>query len=108
MRVFRRIVTNAGAAPGYNRTRDGREIRHVAKAPATVVVDDEAYQRRVLAEFLAGNGLRPTAVASGADLKRLAQQSMPDVALLDLHLGEPENGFDQPICSKSSQLSPST
>jgi DNA-binding response OmpR family regulator len=66
----------------------------LADAPAIVIVDDEAYQRRVLTEFLAHNGLRPTAVASGADLKRLVQQSMPDVVLLDLNLGEPENGFD--------------
>ena len=63
-------------------------------APAIVVVDDEAFQRQVLVEFLARNGLRPTALASGAELKRLAQQSMPDVVLLDVHLGEAENGFD--------------
>ena len=62
--------------------------------PAIVVLDDEAYQRRVIAEFLARHGLRPTALASGAELKRLAQQSMPDVVLLDVHLGDAENGFD--------------
>jgi DNA-binding response OmpR family regulator len=66
----------------------------MAEAPAIVAVDDEAYQRRVLVEFLARNGLRATALASGAELKRLAQQSMPDLVLLDLYLGEAENGFD--------------
>lgn len=66
----------------------------MAAAPAIVVVDDEVYQRQVIAEFLARNGLRPTALASGAELKRLAQQSMPHVVLLDVHLGEAENGFD--------------
>jgi DNA-binding response OmpR family regulator len=66
----------------------------MAEAPAIVAVDDEAYQRRVLVEFLARNGLRATALASGAELKRLAEQSMPDLVLLDLHLGEAENGFD--------------
>ena len=64
------------------------------EAPAIVVVDDEAYQRQVLAEFLARNGLRPTTLAAGSELKRLAQQSMPDVVLLDVRLGEAENGFD--------------
>jgi DNA-binding NtrC family response regulator len=32
----------------------------MAEAPAIVAVDDEAYQRRVLVEFLARNGLRAT------------------------------------------------
>jgi hypothetical protein len=41
----------------------------MAEAPAIVAVDDEAYQRRVLVEFLARNGLRATALASGAELK---------------------------------------
>jgi DNA-binding response OmpR family regulator len=66
----------------------------MAQPPAIVVVDDDAYQRRVLVDFLAHNGLRPTALASGAELKRLAQHSMPDLAVLDVHLGEAENGFD--------------
>jgi len=66
----------------------------MAVAPTIVVVDDEAYQRQVIVEFLGRNGLRPTALASGAELKRLAQQSMPHVVLLDVYLGEAENGFD--------------
>src|SRR5215469_15177451 len=66
----------------------------MAGAPAIVVLDDEAYQRQVIVEFLARNGLRPTALATSGELKRLAQQAMPDVVLLDVHLGEAENGFD--------------
>src|SRR5215207_8974243 len=62
--------------------------------PAIAVVEDEAYQRQIIVEFLGRHGLRPTALASGAELKRLAQQSMPDVVLLDVHLGDAENGFD--------------
>ena len=62
--------------------------------PAIVVFDDEAYQRQVTTEFLSRNGLRPTALATTAELKRLAQHAMPDVVLLDVHLGEAENGFD--------------
>ena len=58
-----------------------------------VLVEDEAFQREVIAECLAKHGLRPTALSSGAELKRLAQYSMPDIALLDVHLNEPEDGF---------------
>jgi DNA-binding response OmpR family regulator len=58
-----------------------------------VLVEDEAFQREVIAECLAQHGLRPTALSSGAELKRLAQYSMPDIALLDVHLNEPEDGF---------------
>jgi len=66
----------------------------MTEGPAIIVLDDEAYQRQVIVEFLARNGLRPTAVATGTDLKRLVQQSMPHVVLLDVRLGEVENGFD--------------
>lgn len=58
-----------------------------------VLVEDEAFQRQVVTEFLGRNGLRVTALASAADLKRSAQQSMPDLAILDVHLGEVEDGF---------------
>ncbi len=62
--------------------------------PAKIIlVEDEAFQRQVVTEFLGKNGLRVTALASGADLKRVAQSSLPDLAILDVHLGEPEDGF---------------
>jgi DNA-binding response OmpR family regulator len=63
-------------------------------SPAKIVlVEDEAFQRQVIAECLAQHGLRPTTFASGSELKRLAQHAMPDVALLDVNLNEPEDGF---------------
>ena len=58
-----------------------------------VLVEDEAFQRQIVAEFLGKNGLRITPLASGADLKRAVQQGMPDLAILDVHLGEVEDGF---------------
>lgn len=58
-----------------------------------VLVEDEPFQRQVIAECLAEHGLRPTALRSGEELKRLAQHAMPDLVLLDVHLNEPEDGF---------------
>src|SRR6185437_9217963 len=58
-----------------------------------MLVEDEDFQRQVVTDYLTQNGLRPIALASGAELKRLAQQSMPDLALLDVNLGEAEDGF---------------
>jgi DNA-binding response OmpR family regulator len=58
-----------------------------------VLVEDEAFQRQVIAECLAQHGLRATSLASGGELKRLAHRAMPDLVLLDLHLNEPEDGF---------------
>ena len=58
-----------------------------------VLVEDEAFQRQAIAECLAQHDLRPTTFASGAELKRLALGAMPDLALLDVHLGEAEDGF---------------
>ncbi len=62
--------------------------------PAKIVlVEDEAFQRQAIAECLAQRGLRPTTFASSAELKHLAQHAMPDLALLDVNLGEAEDGF---------------
>jgi DNA-binding response OmpR family regulator len=58
-----------------------------------VLVEDDVFQRQVVAACLAQHGLRAAALASGAELKHMAQQGMPDLALLDVHLGEPEDGF---------------
>ncbi|HXT79643.1 MAG TPA: response regulator transcription factor [Acetobacteraceae bacterium] len=62
-------------------------------AAKIVLVEDEAFQRQVIAECLAKHGLRPTTFPSGAELKRSALYAMPDLALLDVHLNEPEDGF---------------
>ncbi|MBL6456353.1 response regulator transcription factor [Belnapia sp. T6] len=61
--------------------------------PRILLVEDEAFQRQLVTDYLAQHGLRPTALASGADLKRLAEQQMPDLAILDVQLGEAEDGF---------------
>src|SRR5579883_386971 len=66
----------------------------MASAPKIVLVEDEAFQRQIITECLAQHGLRPTALASGGELKRFAQLAMPDLALLDVHLNEAEDGFD--------------
>jgi DNA-binding response OmpR family regulator len=66
---------------------------HVTGTAKIILVEDEAFQRQVIAECLAEHGLRPTALASGAEMKRLAQHAMPDLALLDVRLNEPEDGF---------------
>jgi DNA-binding response OmpR family regulator len=65
----------------------------VAGPAKIVLVEDEAFQRQVIAECLAQHGLRPVAFASGTELKRVAQREMPDLALLDVQLNEAEDGF---------------
>lgn len=58
-----------------------------------VLVEDDPTQRHIVTEYLAQHGLRPTAFSSGAEFKRAAHSAMPDLALLDVHLGEAEDGF---------------
>jgi two-component system phosphate regulon response regulator OmpR len=58
-----------------------------------VLVEDDPTQRHIVTEYLAQHGLRPVAYASGAAFKRAAQTNLPDLALLDVHLGEAEDGF---------------
>ena len=65
----------------------------MASSAKIVLVEDEVFQRQVIAECLARHGMRPVTLASGTELKRLAQNAMPDLALLDVHLNESEDGF---------------
>jgi len=57
------------------------------------LVEDDPLQRRIVSEYLAQHGLRPQPYASGAEFKRAHSQSLPDLALLDVHLNEVEDGF---------------
>jgi DNA-binding response OmpR family regulator len=69
------------------------ERRGVTGSAKIILVEDDAFQRQVIAECLAQHGLRAASLASGTEMKQLAQRAMPDLALLDVHLGEPEDGF---------------
>ena len=56
--------------------------------PHIVVVEDEAVQRQVLAEYLARQNFRVSAIDSGAALHRLVEGEAPAVVLLDVGLPE--------------------
>jgi class 3 adenylate cyclase len=60
--------------------------------PHIVVVEDEAVQRQLLADYLAGQNFRVTAVDSGAALHRLVEREAPALVLLDVGLPG-EDGF---------------
>src|SRR6516164_4323005 len=54
--------------------------------PHIVVVEDEATQRQLLADYLAEQNFRVSAVASGAALHRLVEHETPALVLRDVHL----------------------
>jgi class 3 adenylate cyclase len=60
--------------------------------PHIVVVDDEATQRQLLADYLAEQHFRVSAVDGGAALHRLVEREAPALVLLDVHLPG-EDGF---------------
>lgn len=60
--------------------------------PHIVVVEDEAMQRQLLADYLAGQNFRISAVDSGAALHRLVERDTPWLVLLDVGLPG-EDGF---------------
>jgi class 3 adenylate cyclase len=60
--------------------------------PHIVVVEDEATQRQLLADYLAGQNFRVSAVASGAALHSLVEHDAPALVLLDVGLPG-EDGF---------------
>ena len=57
------------------------------------LVEDDPTQRLIVTEYLAKNGLRPDSYSTGSEFKRAAQVAMPHLAILDVHLGEAEDGF---------------
>lgn len=61
--------------------------------PHVIVVEDEAFQRDVLTDFLGDNGYRASGVDSGAALRKLVEKDPPALVLLDLRLPGGEDGF---------------
>ncbi len=60
--------------------------------PHIVVVEDEAMQRQLLADYLAGQNFRVSAIDSAAALHRLVEREAPALVLLDVGLPG-EDGF---------------
>ena len=60
--------------------------------PHIVVVEDEAVQRQMLADYLARQNFRVSALADGAALRRLVAHELPALVMLDVGLPG-EDGF---------------
>jgi class 3 adenylate cyclase len=74
--------------------------------PHIVVVEDEAAQRQLLADYLSGQSFRVSAVDSGAALRRLVEREVPALVMLDVHLpGEDEFALARWLREKSSRAS---
>jgi len=54
--------------------------------PHILVVDDDPSMRELMAEYLAENDLRVTAVATGVEMTRALQECVIDLVMLDLRL----------------------
>jgi class 3 adenylate cyclase len=73
--------------------------------PYIVVVEDEATQRQLLAEYLAGQNFRVSAVDSGAALHRVVEREAPALVLLDVGLpGEDGFALVRRLREKSSRI----
>ena len=73
--------------------------------PHIVVVEDEATQRQLLADYLAGQNFRISAVDGGAALHRLVDREAPALVLLDVGLpGEDGFALVRRLREKSSRI----
>jgi class 3 adenylate cyclase len=73
--------------------------------PHIVVVDDEATQRQLLADYLTGQNFRVSAIDGGAALHRLVERDAPALVLLDVHLpGEDGFALARWLREKSSRI----
>ena len=62
------------------------------RRPYIVVVEDEAVQRQMLADYLARQNFRVSALPDGAALRRLVERELPALVMLDVGLPG-EDGF---------------
>ena len=60
--------------------------------PHIVVVEDEAVQRQLLADYLARQNFRVSALGDGGALRRLVERELPALVMLDVGLPD-EDGF---------------
>jgi DNA-binding response OmpR family regulator len=60
--------------------------------PHIVVVEDEAVQRQMLADYLVRQNFRVSGLADGAQLRRLVERELPALVMLDVGLPG-EDGF---------------
>ena len=60
--------------------------------PHIIVVEDEAVQRQMLADYLARQNFRVNALGDGAGLRRLVERELPALVMLDVGLPG-EDGF---------------
>jgi CheY-like chemotaxis protein len=69
------------------------------------VVEDAATQRQLLADYLAGQNFRVSAVDGGAALHRLVEREAPALVLLDVGLpGEDGFALARQLREKSSRI----
>jgi len=63
--------------------------RHImsAQPPHVLAVDDDPAIRELIADYLAENAVRVTAVANGTEMRRVLQTESVDLVLMDLRLG---------------------
>ena len=68
------------------------ETQNSSVAPHVLVVDDDPAIRQLAADYFAENGLRVTAVATGAEMAGVLAENAVDVVVLDLRLAN-EDGM---------------
>ena len=73
--------------------------------PYVVVVEDEAVQRQMLADYLARQNFRVSALGDGAALRRLVEREFPSLVMLDVGLpGEDGFALARWLREKSSRI----
>jgi len=73
--------------------------------PYIVVVEDEAVQRQMLADYLARQNFRVSALGDGAALRRLVEREFPSLVMLDVGLpGEDGFALARWLREKSSRI----
>jgi len=68
-------------------------VRSTDSRAHVIVVEDEAFQREALVEYLDTNGYHASGVETGAALRKAVEKDPPALVLLDLRLPGGEDGF---------------
>ena len=95
LRVSHRFMKDRGLTPHYPETMPDQDpAAQTSYQRSVVVVEDDAFMRSLIAEYLEKAGFLVSTASSASDARRQINAVDPDAVVLDIELGNGPTGLD--------------